>query len=128
MREKISGRRKTSLGYKFDGKAWDITLLDRARALFRRSPNNRYPFKNVEKECLKIGLFSPIDKFSANFVLGTDSGEYYVDTLKHLIGGAKIEKIKKYMIEHHYSDQDIRLVEKSLERLEQLETEHKKSI
>ena len=128
IREKISGRRKTSFDYKFEGKEWDITLLDRARMLFKRNPKNRYPFKKVETECLKLGLFSPIGHSSGNFVLGTDGGEYYVDTLKHLIGGTKIDKIKKYMVDHDYSDQDIRLVEKSFERLNQLETGREKSI
>lgn len=112
IRQKIKGVKKTSLGYKFKGKDREIT------------PSIRYPIQKVYEELAKMGInHLAMDTADANYMLGADGGEYYVDTLRFVPQGIKnpnAEKVTQYMKEHNYSDGDIEIVKKSIERLTQL--------
>lgn len=86
----------------------------------------KYKFEDAINILEQIGIPVSFDTFDLNFDVGPDGGEYYLDTPIFLnIGKFKKAKVIDFMKRHKdkpsgYSNADIRLVSKSIDRLKEL--------
>ncbi len=84
----------------------------------------KYPFREADSKRRNIPLLVEFDSRSANYAVGNDGGQYYVDVVK--TEGRIDEFLQKrtaiysYMYEAEYPEQDIYRVRKSLDRLQVL--------
>ncbi len=86
---------------------------------------SRYPFSKALKDCKRLGIDIRYDNSAVNFILGDDGGEYYVDSVinnitklsqAHNLVDAK-DNIIAYMQKYKFSEEEVHLVNTSLDRL-----------
>lgn len=86
----------------------------------------KYSFRDATKKLDSLEVPIHFDLFSGNYNVGPDGGEYYLDTpILYFSHKWNKQKIIQYMQQQktkqsEYSDMDIRLVSKSIDRLRQL--------
>jgi hypothetical protein len=85
----------------------------------------KYRFENVEKELRKIDLAIGFDDFEKNFDVGSDGGEYFLDTpYMPYFRAINRTKILEYMRTNRnpkYSKYEIHVVNKTIKRIAALE-------
>ena len=80
-----------------------------------------YPFQQVVNVCNEIGLPLMYQPSPDNLVVGENGGEYYLDTTPQFPPEAvNREKLFEYMIKSGYSQVDVRIIELSLLRIEEV--------
>lgn len=131
IRQRIRGLRHGQQGYFADiaGSPY-VNPADLAGKEMRVAIH--YPFEQVRQICSKeFGIEFRYDRSTCNFILGSDGGEYYVDTIEpaaytHAFSGKAIDAVVSYMRKNEYDEKDIAAVRKSIDRFRQLweEKEH----
>jgi hypothetical protein len=102
----------------------NLPFLEKARANLRRALPPHFPFSEVLRACKKeMGFDLHHDSSTVNFLLGSDGGEYYVDTLKEVPSQFMLAPILAYMDKHTYSEEEKRIVTVSFERFEVVDTQ-----
>ena len=97
--------------------------------LLRKTLAIKHPWEKVIEESKKIELQLPVDYVGKNnFMLGADGGEYYVDRSSIDLSGVNQGKIHEYMKQNGYSEQDIEIIETSLNRLKALGISQQKQV
>jgi len=80
-----------------------------------------YSIFDVQETCNKLCIGFYVDEDESNLIIGTDGGEYFVDTLHpDEIFNLDEGRILKYMEEKKYKPEDIAAAKTSLERLKAL--------
>lgn len=103
-------------------------ILNRIGREFRQKYEDatKYIFRNANQKLTSLGVPVNFDLFSGNYNIGPDGGEYYLDTpILDFSRKWNKQKIIQYMRQQktkrsEYSDIDIRLVSKSIDRLKKL--------
>jgi len=86
----------------------------------------RYPFSEVKKTCKALGISLSVDDSKGNFIIGSDGGQYFIDTVKNINSSIFWEKFNANKLKSHMEKNGItgkreKVVWSSLRRLRELE-------
>lgn len=109
-----------------------FTIRERIRPHPSKEYGIEFHFQQAVRELVKMGVRLSYDTGSPdNFIIGTDGGKYYVDSVMNydiLLYGIwdacelEEDKILDYMMENGYKEQDIEIAKKCLNRLKVIQT------
>jgi hypothetical protein len=129
IRRRVEGQRKHSGSMPYPRASGDGSLREAPMRLLdavTRGKKPVYPFKDVQAAAkeMRMAEFRPDTSTPTNFALGSDGGEYYLDNIAAFTSVYRVKnEILEYMRNHEYSEDDMKVVTSSLERLEALAEE-----
>lgn len=86
----------------------------------------KYPFSEVEKTCESLGIPLSADDSKGNFIIGSDGGQYFIDTVMNINSSIfwekfSADKLKSYLEKNDITGNREKSVWSSLRRLRELE-------
>ncbi len=86
----------------------------------------KYPFSEVERTCKSLGIPLSVDDSEGNFIIGSDGGQYFSDTVMNINSSIfwekfNSDKLKSYMKKNGITGDREKAVWSSLRRLRELE-------